>query len=138
MPWRSSHQCFALQLFETSQAMELTIRQEEGYLVATTSGSIDASADQLFRDQLHPLVREPGTKLILDITDSNYLSSPGISALVLLVTDANTCDSRVVLASPSSFVANVLHVTKLDCFFTTAESLEDAVKLLVASSAKHK
>lgn len=110
--------------------MELTIEHQEGYIVASTSGSIDASADELFRDQLHPLVRQPGTQLILDVSRSNFLSSPGISAIVLLVTDANTCGSRVVIAKPSTYVANVLQVTKLNTFLSTVPSLEEAVKLL--------
>lgn len=110
--------------------MELTIQQEEGYVVASTSGSIDASADQPFRDQLHPIVRQRGTKLVLDVAGSKFLSSAGISTIVLLVTDANTCGSRVVMARPSAFIANVLNVTKLDNFLTTVESVEDAVKLL--------
>lgn len=110
--------------------MELKIRQEDGYVVASTVGSIDALADQPFRDKLHPVIRERGTKLILDVVGSNFLSSAGISSIVLLVTDANTCGSRVVLANPSPFVANVLSVTKLDKFLTVAPSIEDAVKLM--------
>ena len=113
--------------------MELKIRQEDDYVIASTVGSIDALADPLFRDKLHPIVRERGTKLILDVTGSNFLSSAGISSIVLLVTDANTCGSRVVLANPSPFVANVLSVTKLNNFLTTAASIEEAVKLLTGA-----
>ena len=115
--------------------MELTVKQEDGYVVASTGGSIDGSADPVFRDQLHPIVRESGTKLILDVAGSNFISSAGISAIVLLVTDANTCGSRVVLSSPSSFVSNVLSVTKLDSFLTTAASREEAIKLLTDEDA---
>lgn len=110
--------------------MELTIQRQADNVIVSTSGSIDASADQVFRDQLHPLVRERGTKLILDVAASNFLSSPGISAIVMLVTDANTCGSQVVIANPSTFVANVFNVTKLDRFLTIAASVEEARKLL--------
>jgi anti-anti-sigma factor len=110
--------------------MELTIKQEDGYVVASTRGPIDVSSDQVFRDELHPIVREPGTKLILNVLGSNFLSSAGISSIVLLFTDANTCGSRVIIANPSAFITNVLNVTKLDSFLTTAASIEEAIKLL--------
>ena len=108
--------------------MNLTIKRHDDFVIASTEGSIDNSADDLFRDQLHPLVRESGTKLILDVANSRFLSSAGISAIVLLVTDANTCGSRVVFAAPSKFIANILAVTQLDAFLTVAASVDEAMK----------
>jgi len=110
--------------------MELTVCHEDGYFLAKTTGAIDGAAEQLFRDQLHPLVARRGTKLILDLSGSAIISSMGISRLVLLVTDANTKHSRVIIAAPSKFIRGVLRVSHLDHFFEIAGRIDDAVNML--------
>ncbi len=114
--------------------MNLNVCHEDGYVLATTSGPIDESAEEVFRDQLHPLVAQRGMKLILDLSGSHRINSIGISRLVLLVTDANTNSSRVIFAAPTSFVDGVFRVSHLDRFFEIAESVADAIDKLGISS----
>jgi anti-anti-sigma regulatory factor len=58
------------------------------------------------------------------------INSQGISQLVALVAHANAHASRVVLAACTAFVSIVLSRCKLDRFFDTAPSVEEAVRLL--------
>ncbi len=110
--------------------MELKVEEREGYVLATASGYVDDSARELFRDRLHPLVGDPGTKLVLVLSDAKRINSAGLSHLVMLVTNANTNSSRVVLAACSPFIAVVLNRSKLDHFFEVAETVEEAVERL--------
>jgi anti-anti-sigma factor len=114
--------------------MELRLTHEEGYVLAQLQGVIDDSAEEPFREFLLPVVRQRGTKLVLDMSGAPRITSSGISQLVLLVTNANTNNSRVVLTGATPFVAGVLSVTKLDRFFEQAESLSLALELLSVSS----
>jgi anti-anti-sigma factor len=107
--------------------MELTIDRQVGYVVARTKGAMDESARDVFRQQLHPLVGESGTKMILDLSGSQRINSQGVACLVALVADANTHDSRVILCNLQSFVAVVITVTKLDKYFDIAATLDDAI-----------
>ncbi len=111
--------------------MEIHVSHHEGYVLASTSGSIDETAGELFREYLHPLIGQRGTYLIIDLSKSGRVTSPGISHMVLLSADANTRGSHVILAAPSPFIANVLNVTKLRNFFTVEETLEAAVNRVV-------
>ncbi len=108
--------------------MELKVTHESGYVLGKVAGTIDDSAAELFREYLHPLVEQRGTKLVVDFSGADRITSNGISNLVLLVTDANTNSSRVVLASLPPFVSMVLHVTKLDRFFDVAETIPQAIE----------
>jgi len=110
--------------------MELRVSHEEGYVLAKVSGYVDDSARELFREQLHPLVGEHGTKLILDLSEAKRINSAGLSHLVMLVTNANTNASRVVLAACSPFISVVLNRSKLDHFFEHADSVDLAVERL--------
>ena len=110
--------------------MELELTHDEGYVLAVTDGPIDASTHPPFRNALHPLFNNTGVNLIVDISASSRINSEGLSALVRLVTDANTRGGRVIYAAPSPFVEEVLNVTRLSTFFETAPSRDDAVKLV--------
>jgi anti-anti-sigma regulatory factor len=68
--------------------------------------------------------------LVLDLADAKRINSAGLSHLVLLVTNANTNSSRVVLAACSPFIAVVLNRSKLDQFFELAENVDEAVARL--------
>lgn len=108
--------------------MELSLTHEEGYTLACTSGPIDESAEGPLREYLHPLVAQAGTRLVLDVSDSARITSAGLGLLVKLVADANSRGSRVVLARPTSFVSEVLRITRLDRYFETAETLSEAIE----------
>jgi len=107
--------------------MELDVSHESGYVLATVRGFVDESADGLFREHLHPLVGQPGTKLVLDLSEAKRVNSAGLSHLVMLATNANTNASRVVLAAPSPFLAGVLNRSKLDQFFEIAATVSEAI-----------
>jgi anti-sigma B factor antagonist len=107
--------------------MELTLRTRDGFTVAATSGPLDDTARERFREQLHPLVGVKGTQLILDLAGSQRINSPGIGNLVALTADANTNDSRVVLCNLQPYVSMVISVTKLDRFFTIVTDLDAAI-----------
>jgi anti-sigma B factor antagonist len=110
--------------------MELTVTHEPGYVWARTVGSIDESAGALFHEYLFPLVGCSGTKLVLDLAQSKFITSAGLGQLVLLVVRANTNSSHVVLAACSPFISVVFERSKLSTFFTLAETVEQAVEML--------
>jgi anti-sigma B factor antagonist len=111
--------------------MELEISHGDGYVLATTAGAIDDSAAGRFRESLHPLVGQSGTKVVLDLSRSSFINSRGIALLESLVNHANVNGSRVILAACSPFVAEVLIRCKLDRFFEMADGVSDAIRLLL-------
>src|SRR5437763_7090120 len=107
--------------------LELTLSSKDGIAVATTKGNLDGSAREAFREKLHPLVGQKGTRLIVDLSGSERVNSPGIGNLVALTADANTNDSRVVFCNLQPYVSMVIGVTKLDKYFDIASDLDAAV-----------
>lgn len=106
--------------------MDLHVADQGSYVLAKTSGPINDEAAGPIREHLDPIVARDQTVVILDISDSPRVNSAGLAILVRLVTDSNKYGSRLILAAPSDFVANVLEVTKLSEFFEVADSVEDA------------
>jgi anti-anti-sigma factor len=114
--------------------MELKVSHNEGYVLATTAGTIDDDARALFRKSLHPLVGQSGTNLVLDLSQSNLINSDGIGQLVSVVAHANTSGSRVVLAACSPFISEVLDRNKLNTFFEMADSVQEAIRRVDGTS----
>src|SRR3954469_20962090 len=107
--------------------MELTLTTRDGFTVAMTKGVLDETAKEPFREKLHPLVGVKGTKLIVDLSGSQRVNSPGIGNMVALNADANTNGSHVVFCNMQPYVSMVISVTKLDKFFNIAADLDAAV-----------
>src|SRR5438309_10894017 len=97
--------------------MELTLSTRDGFTIATTNGVLDDSAKEPFREKLHPLVGVKGTKLIVDLSGSLRVNSPGIGNMVALNADANTNSSDVVFCNLQPYGNMVISVTKVDKFF---------------------
>lgn len=97
--------------------MQLTLTRAADHTLAHTSGPIDETAREAFRETLHPIVAQPGSKLIIDLMNSPRINSQGVSNLVTLVAHANTSGSRVILRNVPTFIAVVFSVTRLDQFF---------------------
>ena len=108
--------------------MDLTVSRQEGYLLAAATGRIDDSADGLFREHLFPSLTRADATVVLDLSQAKFISSHGIGHLVTLAAHANSSSSRVILAACSPFVSIVLTRCKLDAFFETADSIDDAVR----------
>lgn len=111
--------------------MELTLSHEDGLVFAKLSGVIDDSAGPLFRELLHPLIAEKGTRVVMDASKAERINSAGIGQLVMLAAHANSSGSRVVLAACTPFVAIVMSRCKLDRFFEMEESVPQAIKRLL-------
>src|SRR5262245_919747 len=107
--------------------MQIQVSRHGDYVLGRTTGPLDESTRDAFRDQLHPLVANSGTRLILDLAGSQRVNSQGVGNLVALVADANTHDSRVILCNLQSFVAVVISVTRLDKFFEITANLDEAI-----------
>jgi anti-anti-sigma factor len=111
--------------------MELQVTHEEGYIHAQTRGPIDDEAEGLFREYLHPLVGQKGTNLILDLSQSDFITSNGVGQIVQLVAHANAQSSRVIIAACTSFVGIVFNRCKLDKYFETADSVVNAIRMII-------
>jgi len=107
--------------------MDVTLSARDGFTVATTKGVLDDTAKEPFREKLHPLVGEKGTKLIVDLSGSPRVNSAGIGNMVALNADANTNGSHVVFCNLQPYVSMVISVTKLDKFFNITADLDTAV-----------
>jgi anti-anti-sigma factor len=110
--------------------MEISLDTSKAYTVARLAGSLGIEDSQEFVEQLHPLVAERGSKLIIGLDQVSAIDSSGLSALVNLATRARLAQGRLILVGPNSFVQGILEVTELQNWFEICNDYAEAERRL--------
>ncbi len=72
-----------------------------------------------------------GTKeFVVDLGDLQHINSSGLGVLITLLTKARKVGGDVHLANPSSYIRNLLVITKLNSIFHVHTSQQDALAAL--------
>jgi len=109
--------------------MEIDIQstQDRCWLVRLR-GDLRGESGPLIQQELHPLLGERDSAMVLDLSDVGMVDSRGLSQLISLATHARLSQARVVLVAPTPFVAGVFKMTKLDAWFEITEDVAQAWK----------
>ena len=111
--------------------MQMELADQGPYTLVTIEGTLDESAKSDFDEHLHPIIAEPGRRLLVDLSHVKRITSAGIGHLVTLVSRANTKGNGVVIVNPSPFVSSIFRATKLTRFFEIEDSTEKGVERLL-------
>ncbi len=99
--------------------MAIEVNSYKSVDLVKVSGRIDSSNAPAFDEALKQLTDNGRYKIVLELSDVDYMSSAGLRAMVSAL---RTCKSRfgdVRLASPSSRVNEVLGLAGLSSLFET-------------------
>lgn len=110
--------------------MDISVTQESDYTLAQLRGSFDSSELAKLRDELLPLVQQDGARLLVDLSELNYVMSEGLGQFVNLVVEGRKTSSQIVFFSPTALVDTVIKTSNLDKVLTMADSLEAAVQAI--------
>jgi anti-sigma B factor antagonist len=109
--------------------MEITVRELANVDVVTVVGRVDSSTAPQLDQTLKGLVDNGHFKLVLDLSEVDYMSSAGLRAMVSCLREVKKGvrmgDLR--LANPSERVAEVLELAGLDQVFQVFEDQVGAV-----------
>ena len=115
--------------------MKIEIEDKGEYRLIRCSGLLDSETRDYSDSELHPLIEDGRSRLLVDLSGVNRITSDGISVFVTLVSRANAKGSRVVFVNPSPFVRAIFDATKLTRILETEETYEDGVKRLLSEAA---
>ena len=109
--------------------MDIKIKSQDEITVVELAGDIDAKTAPTVQEQVVPLA-EPGSKMLLDLSQVPYMSSAGLRMLLSLYRRASTTEGKVVLVGLSEDIKDTMSVTGFLDFFLTAETLESGLGAL--------
>ena len=109
--------------------MNLETSEENDIGTARLEGSLDGKTAPEVREQLRPFLAA-NSKMILDLTKVDYLSSAGLRLLLLLYREFSAKKGKVVLVGVSEDIRTVMSHTGFLNFFTLAGSEVEARQAL--------
>ncbi|MEA5619034.1 STAS domain-containing protein [Cronbergia sp. UHCC 0137] len=109
--------------------MEINIKTIEDVNVAVLVGDIDANTAQEVTKEVLALVT-PNSKILLDMTEVEYMSSAGLRMLLSLHRQTATKEGKLVLVGLVEEVQDTMSVTGFLEHFITSETLATGLELL--------
>ncbi len=114
--------------------MNFEIEDADGYKVVRCNGVLNGSAREPMDEVVHPIIEHASSRLLVDLSGVDRITSDGISVLVTLVARSNSKRSRVVFVQPSAFVKTIFETTKINRFLDTEDTLEQGIRRLTEAS----
>jgi anti-sigma B factor antagonist len=70
-------------------------------------------------------------KIIIDLSDIEYMNSSGLSVLINIFTQARNKGGEVIITNIPEKINQLLIITKLNSIFNIEETVEEAKKILI-------
>ncbi len=102
--------------------MEVQVKPYGDATVVEASGDVDGSTAPQLQEQVLA-VAQPGCRLLLDLSNVDYMSSAGLRVMLLLHRQI-TGKGKVVLVGLNDDIKSTMSATGFLKFFTTADTLD--------------
>ncbi len=111
-------------------SFESNIETIDGVLILSLKGKV--LEDKILKDILKSLeagVTKSKGKVILNLSELNYINSTGINFFIKVLTKARIHGGDVVFYGITGSVQTIVHISKMDEVFTIVESQEEALSI---------
>lgn len=108
------------------EPVEIRTLQPAPRAVVQLAGEIDMRSAPLVQSSLLELMRGPLERIVLDLSGVSYIDSSGVGTLVVIKREIEKLRARIVLVGLQPRVKSVFEITRLDRFFTIANSVDEA------------
>ena len=110
--------------------VEFEEKEINGVKLLAVSGRLDVNAVEQIGDDLKQRAGQDQIKVILDLTEVDYLSSRGLGLLIELSQTNGRAGGMLRLVSVHPLVNEVLEITGSRELFSIHDSVEDALRSL--------
>ncbi len=109
--------------------VNIQIQNDPAFDLLSVSGEIDASSSIELDDAIISAVATPTTKLIVDLSGLDYISSAGLGVFISHLEDIQQKGKRLVLFGLKEKVFEVFRILGLEQIITIVHSKEDAIQI---------
>lgn len=109
--------------------MEITAQTIEDVSLIVISGDIDGKTAPIAQEQILPFC-QPGSKVLLDMTNVAYMSSAGLRLLLLLYRQVARGEGRIILVGLTDELKDTMSATGFLSHFTTVDTRDDGLAAL--------
>ena len=107
--------------------MEISVKQIEGTVIVSISGSVDALTANEVTGFLSDQINRGQKQLIADLSQVEFMSSAGLRAILSTIKDSRQEGGDFRLAAPQPGVEKILRMSGFTSILKTYPTLEEAV-----------
>lgn len=108
--------------------MKLTDREQNGIVILSPKGKIMGGPDaSLLQDKLYEFIEQNKKKVIVDLSEVDWMNSTGLGILISSYTTLRNNDGMLKLANVTDKIQSLLTITKLVTVFEAYNSVEEAI-----------
>jgi anti-anti-sigma factor len=107
--------------------MKITAIQEEGILVVQVEGRLDVATAPEFEKNCAAMLEQGHEKLVLDLTDLEYISSAGLRSLLAIAKRLKGSGGSLSLCGLTGLVKEVFYLSGFDSFLPVYEGRQQAL-----------
>lgn len=112
--------------------MEVKVTVQDGIAVLELAGRMDATTAPEFSGASQTILAEGNTRLIVDMTQLEYVSSAGLREILGLVKRIKALSGKLAFCGLKPVVAEVFRISGFSAIMTVCDSRQDAIKALEA------
>lgn len=105
----------------------LNVIEVDGWTVLEVTGEVDVATAPTFRERLVSLVSSGHTRLIIDLTPTEFLDSTGLGVLVGALKRIREADGELALVVPQERLVKLFDITGLSKVFTIFATRADSL-----------
>jgi anti-sigma B factor antagonist len=110
-----------------NKPLRLDVSRKGDAAVIKVSGSVSMSEAESLRESLEGLAAERVACIVLDLSEMDFISSLGLSAIISGHLKCRHHHGQIKLVGPSAPVRELLETTRLNKLFGVYESVDEAL-----------
>jgi anti-anti-sigma factor len=110
--------------------MKLACEEHERLVVVNLRGELVNDQVERFQQELEGRLQDEGRDFVLDLSQTDFIDSKGLEALLRLQSRCAEQLGQVRLANCHENVQQILHVTRMSRRFDQHDNVEQAIKSL--------
>lgn len=107
--------------------LQIEVTQQGPTTIVKLIGSANMVTASDLKDQLLKLVKEEPNRLLLDLSELDFISSVGLGAIIAAHIRCRHHNGRIEMVAPQPDILDLLTVTNLTSLFAVHESMADAL-----------
>ncbi len=126
---RLEHQAVFRRTIKEVFLMDMKTREEKGAVIVEASGRLDAATTGQFEAGCaEALQSKTGSKVILDFSGLEYISSAGLRSLLSLAKKLKATGGSLTLCNLTGIVKEVINIAGFDQFLPVCTDLQSAIQ----------
>ena len=106
--------------------MTTIIKNEGDISIISLTGSLDTNTSKEAEDQINKLIDEGSIKLLIDLTDLDYISSSGLRILLSTSKKLKSLRGEMRICGLNETVNEVFEISGFTMIFNVLKTLEEA------------